>query len=370
MSLSTLEGRKEHPFFMHEMIMDQAEAISQTLKRCEKDAVEITSNWKDASQFIFTGCGTSFHAALSASHFHQLFFQRNCNATESFELCEYYPKLDQNTLVTAFSHSGMTKTTIDALKKSKDHGAKTFALTGAEHSNLERQVDSIMVVGDGMEKSRAHTKSYTSALIASMFLTTSLGGLSSSLPNHEYKLSKVPELVRIALFLENEVKELAEDYFARGIKRYFFIGSGANIATGLEAALKMKESHYSYSEGMELEQFLHGPWVSLKPGDSLIVLIAPSGAAHGRNLDLLKACKTLGVQTLAITDDQGIIELATHSLIMREIEEALSPLTYILPLQLFAYYTAVVQNINPDYIHYDDPIYWAARQIIFPPGTH
>jgi glucosamine--fructose-6-phosphate aminotransferase (isomerizing) len=182
------------------------------------------------------------------------------------------------------------------------------------------------------------------------------------------QLNDVPKAMDSALKSERLMKDLVNET-QDTVDRFIFVGSGPNVATALEAALKMKETSYAAAEGFGLEQFLHGPWVSLDRSQ-MVLLIAPKGPSYQRYFDLLSVCNRLKVPSVAITDDKHIKELASHCVWMEDISEELSPLTYIIPLQLFAYQSTLAKRINPDYIHYDDPDIWEARQIVFPPGTH
>lgn len=357
---------------MHEMILGQPSALHATLELCRKEAQDLTSYWSGKNKFILTGCGTSFHAALGSSYmFYSLFQKTEAEAVQSFELTHYYKTLNPRTLVIAFSHTGNTKTTIDAVSRAGEAGATTIGLIGVKDSNIVSKVNRSLVVGDGRELSRAHTKSYTSSLLASFYLSAYYLQAQASHQVAESMLEQLNDIPQSVMSTinheEKNIAKLAHDYSKTA--RYFFLGSGPNYATALEAALKMKETNYSASEGMELEQFLHGPWVSLKPG-SLAFLVAPMGPSHQRNVEFLQICKDLEVPTVAITNDKHVVEEATHSIFIPDVSEELSPLVYIVPLQLFAYYTAVEKGLNPDFIHYDVEKYWKARNVIFPPGTH
>ncbi len=357
---------------MHDMILGQPSALHATLELCRKEAQDLTSYWIGINKYILTGCGTSFHAALASSYmFHSLFEKTEAEAVQSFELNHYYKTLNPRTLVIAFSHTGNTKTTVDAVSRAREIGAATIGLTGVKDSAIVSKVNKALVVGDGRELSRAHTKSYTSSLFASFYLSAYYLRSQASHRVAESMLDQLNDIPQSVLSTinheEKNIAKLARDYSKIG--RYFFLGSGPNQATALEAALKMKETNYSASEGMQLEQFLHGPWVSLKPG-ILAFLVAPMGPSHQRNVDMLNICKDLEIPTVAVTNDKHVVENATHSIFIPEVSEELSPLVYIVPLQLFAYYTAVEKGLNPDFIHYDDARYWKARNVIFPPGTH
>lgn len=367
------ERRTKHPYFMHDMIIGQPSALHTTLEICKKLAPDITSYWEGTSKFVLTGCGTSFHAALASSYMLRALFQRTtAEAIQSFELEHYYHVSGSDSLIMGFSHSGITKTTVDALSYAKAQGAKTFAVTASKDSPITSVSSRHMVVGNGKDKSRAHTTCYTSAVLAAMYLGAYYKqSLASSSVTESFleQFNDVPQNVLSTIEnYEKQVVELVDRLSKTG--QYFFVGSGPNVATAYEASLKMKETNYAAAEGMELEQFLHGPWVSLKPGSSVVFVIATKGPARGRTTDLLKSCRDLGVDTVAITDDKNLIELAGDSIFMPDVSEELSPIEYIVPLQLLAYYTSLQRHTNPDMIHYDDPKFWAARQIIFPPGTH
>jgi glucosamine--fructose-6-phosphate aminotransferase (isomerizing) len=366
------EMRKKQPYFMHEMIHDQPSSLSSTLELCKKEAQDVTAYWSDVNKFLLTGCGTSFHAALASSYmFHALFHKTEVQAIQSFELNHYYGTMNPRSLVIAFSHTGNTKATIDSLARAKESGALTLGVTGVKDSNIFSRAHRVLVVGDGKEQSRAHTKSYTSSLIAAYYLAAYFLRTQASHQTAELMLEQLSDIPQsVHAIISNEEKNIAK--LARefsSIQKYFFLGTGPNEATALEAGLKMKETNHTVAEGMELEQFLHGPWVSLNP-DSLVFILAPMGPSHQRVMDLLRICKDLDVRTVAITNDKHVVELATHSIFVPDVSEELSPLAYIVPLQLFAYYASIERGLNPDMIRYDDDKYWRARNVIFPPGTH
>jgi glutamine---fructose-6-phosphate transaminase (isomerizing) len=367
------ETRARHPYFMHEMILEQPNALYATLELCKRQAPDIVPYWQGVNKIITTGCGTSFHAALaSAGILYSLFQRTDVEAVQSFELKHYYNFINSRTLAVGFSHTGATKTTTDSLLRAKEGGARTIALTGVAGSSITNLADRHLVVGNGLEKSRAHTKSYTSSILAAIYLGAHF--LHSEASNASAgaileQLNEISEYVHSTIKLnEKKIAELASSLGTRS-KRTFIVGAGPNYATALEAALKLKETSYAAAEGMETEQFLHGPWVSLSK-DCTVLMLAPQGPSRERNIDLLRALRNLDVKSVAVTDDKRIVEEATESIFVPDVKEELTPLIYIVPLQLYAYYIAIESGKNPDFIHYDDPKYWASRQIIFPPGTH
>jgi glucosamine--fructose-6-phosphate aminotransferase (isomerizing) len=366
------EKRSKHPYFMHDMILGQPRALHLTLETCKSESMDLTGYWEGASKFLLTGCGTSYHAAIASSYMLESLFQKTAaEAIQAFELKHYYHLLNPSTLVMAFSHTGFTKTTVDALAKARDSAARTFSLIGVKDTPITKVSDKSILVGNGKEKSRAHTVSYTCAVLAAMYLCAYYSRTLTASKTAESILEQLNDVPQSVLStIENYEKQVAElaEKFSRA-NQFFFVGSGPNVATAYEASLKMKETNYAAAEGMELEQFLHGPWVSLKPG-SVVFLAATKGPSSQRNLDLLKICKDLEIPTVAITDDKNLIAHSKESIFMPDVTEEISPMSYIVPLQLFSYYVSLQKHLNPDMIHYDDPKYWAARQVIFPPGTH
>ena len=266
------------------------------------------------------------------------------------------------------SHSGITKSTLDALSAVKSHGAKTLGVTHFPERPISKVCDSTLIVGDAPDKSRCHTKAYTNSATAVFAL--SLAHVDSS----QGELGKVKKEfeTRLAGELESTIsqsdapaKKAADEL--RNLTRIAFAGAGPNVVTAREAALKNKEASYLAAEGMELEEMLHGPAMSFD-SQTLVVAFVPSGPSVERARDLLAASKKIGATTMTVNDvsDLG----ADYSFPITHMHEYLSPFLCILPIYLFSYYLAVENGKNPDYIHYLDPKYWGARNIIFPPGTH
>jgi glucosamine--fructose-6-phosphate aminotransferase (isomerizing) len=131
------------------------------------------------------------------------------------------------------------------------------------------------------------------------------------------------------------------------------------------------ETSYVPAQGFETEQLLHGPWVSMGEHTALVVL-APNGNCHARNVDLVKAARKFRTPSLGLIDegDSELRSLCNDVVQLPTIDEHLSPFINIIPLYLFAYYSCVSRGLNPDLLRYTTPAYWQARQVIFPPGTH
>jgi glutamine---fructose-6-phosphate transaminase (isomerizing) len=354
--------RTSHPFFTYDMIREIPTGFRSTL--------EVVSNFDpepfEASELIFTGNGTAFYSAAMGPEVLNL-SPRNWRAVGGLELANYEP-LKKSATVVGVSHSGITKSTMDALAKWKSNGAKTIGVTHFQDRPISKIVDRTFVVGNSPDKSRCHTKAYTDSAAAVFAL--SLAFIKSSNPEIENVKkefhNKLPDEINDTISQSEELaRSAARDL--RNVSKIFFAGAGPNHVTAREAALKIKEASYLAAEGMELEEILHGPAMSFNK-QTLVVAIAPSGPSVERARDLVNASKKIGAATIVVSDLTNFG--ADYEFQIKQTHEYLSPFLTIIPLYLFSYFLAVENGKNPDYIHYTDQTYWDARTIIFPPGTH
>ena len=212
------------------------------------------------------------------------------------------------------------------------------------------------------ENSAAFTISHTAAMTILAMLAREIaagtglqcaGGLAR-------ELDLLPSLMEDCLRLEPRVRDWVEN--VKSAERFYFAGWGPNVATAYEVALKIKETSYRKTEGFQLEQYLHGPFVATHPGVAS-VFIVPSGPGRARSMDLIAAVNTVGGHSVALIEegDSEIGALAATALSLPRTCEALTPITYLVPLQLFTYWLAVESGSNPDTFRLDDPVHNAAR---------
>ncbi len=369
--------RSAHPFLTYDMIREIPDAVRETLRRDTEPAAGIAGSLADRRFLYMTGCGTAFYSALLAQRLVAAHGTERIRseAVPALEFSAYAARADRDCGAVGVSHSGITKATVDALRFARDRGVRTVAVTHFDGRPISEVADATLVVGNGPDRSRMHTKCYaTGALGAAMVgLEWSVVAGGGSRRVIESRMAAMQELpahqAALLKALDSSCKALASDHL--GVRTTFLVGSGPNEATVLEAALKLKETSYIAAEGMETEQFLHGPWQVLGP-DSVVFVAAPPGPAHARAVDLVRAARTVGARVVALVQE-GDREIQGHAstiLPMPEVDEFLSPFLYIIPLYLYAYYASVARGHNPDVLRYLEPGYWAAREIIFPPGTH
>lgn len=343
--------------------------IPQGLRATIKAVTSFAPETGDSGDLIFTGNGTALYSAVMGSQV--LGLTRNIwRAEGAFEIANYEPVREKSRTrtVVGVSHSGITKSTLDALSRVKSEGAKTIGVTHFPDRPISEVADKTIVIGDSPDKSRCHTKAYTDSAAAVFALCLAFARpLNQELDGvrKELEMRLADEIESTISSTEASAKSAAKEL--RDASKILFAGAGPNVVTAREAALKVKESSYLSGEGMELEEMLHGPAMSFNE-KTLVVAIIPSGPSVERARDLIAASNKIGASTMVVSDQQGFG--ADYEIKINGIHEYLSPFLTIIPLYLFSYYLAVENGKNPDYIHYTDPTYWAARTIIFPPGTH
>ncbi len=141
-------------------------------------------------------------------------------------------------------------------------------------------------------------------------------------------------------------------------RRIYILGSGPNVATAREAALKIREASFASADAMALEQFLHGPRVAVNPGD-LMVFVCVDGPAQGRAAEAIRSFGAVGAILWVVGQlPNGVDEAPSFSL--PPLPEVVSPLLAVVPMQLLACFLAVARGVNADSFRRDDPRYEAA----------
>ena len=359
--------RTAHPFYMYDMIRGIPQGFQKTVQVMQEQLSRTPLPKKEP--LFLTGNGTAYYSCLMGSQF---LAETNLpwKAVQAFDLLHYSPKTTPAGVVVGVSHSGITKNTVDALGHAKSRQTSTIAVTHFADRPISSVADRTFVVGDGPDKSRCHTKTYTDSAAAVLSLSLAHGklhGYESPIEQH-FSNELHDDLTETVRSSESLAKSAAKS-LASNIRKVFVVGSGPNAVTAREVALKVKESSFLPAEGMMLEEILHGPWVTFDR-ETLLLLVLPAGSPSERALELLKVASKLGTRTAVVTGEKRPQPEADYLFKVPETPEVLSPFTTVIPFYFLSYFLAVEKGGNPDYLRYQDPVYWDARNIIFPSGTH
>ncbi len=258
-----------------------------------------------------------------------------------FTIYQQAPNLS-GSLVLGISQSGKSPDIVSVLAEGKKQGALTAALTNHPESDLGKAAEIVLDLSAGREISLAATKTYTSQL-------TCLASLSVALdPTDERrtKLAELPHYVEKTFALEDYVHNLVERY--RYMTQCTVIGRGFNYASAFEFSLKLKELTYTIAEPYSSADFLHGP-VALVDRGFPVFVIAPSGMMIPEMKSLVGEVRDRYAEVIMLSDHQDLLKTTKHALALPAgVPEWLSPITAIIPAQMFAMYLAETRGIDVD----------------------
>ena len=251
---------------------------------------------------VFTGCGTSFHAAQTGG--------------EAYQALEAVLSPPQADLMVAISHEGETKLTLEATQA---FVGPVWLVTGTEKGPIAELAEEVIVATPEIEESYCHTASYTCAVAA---LAAMRG-----------------EDVR---WLRQSVDTVLTDPFPGGDwERVVVVGAGRDWPTAQEAVLKLREGAYVAAEAHETEQILHGHFAAIDEKVRVFVLEGEGRAAE-RAADVVKALGEIGAETTLVPTTHPVVDLVRFQMLAVELAER--------------------RGVNPDKIRWDDPRWDAARQ--------
>jgi len=258
----------------------------------------------DGATVLFTGCGTSFHAALACGP-----------ATQALEVVlGNAPRAD---VLVAISHEGETRLTREALRGFQ---GETWLITGASESPIAQEVDHVVVATPAVEESYCHTVSYTCAVAAGRALR---GDDVSGLATDVFRELDAPPLG-------------ASDH-----ERFVVAGAGRDTATALEAVLKLREGAHVAAEAHQTEQLLHGHLAAIDPHVRCFVLEGEGRAAE-RAVDAMRALGELGCDALLVPTTHPVVDIVRFQLLTCDLADA--------------------RGVDPDMIRWDEDPWNRARQ--------
>lgn len=264
-------------------------------------------------------------------------------ATPSLYTIYQAPPILKNALVLGISQSGKSPDIVSVLAEAQRQGALTAAITNFGDSDLARQAHHVIQLHAGVEQSLAATKTYTSEIMAMALLSATLADDKLMLA----ALESAPEAVAATLRIHDQVAQVAQRY--RYMQYCIVIGRGYNYASAFELALKLKELTYTVAEPYSSADFLHGPLALIENGFPVIV-VAPSGVMLPELKSFVEVLRQREAEPIVISDDPAMLELARVPLpLLTSLPEWLSPLTAIIPGQLFALHLAVARDYDPDH---------------------
>jgi len=347
--------KQGYPHFMLKEIYEQPLTIRNTLRLQEQYLELMTAFLDRAGEVFLVACGTSYHACLAASYmFSKLAFLATHPIIASEFIEQHGKSVNIDSTILAVSQSGETADTLAALEHARQRAATILGLTNVIGSTLTRLSRVYVCQQSGPEIGVAATKTFTSQLSVlaqlALRLAKSRGKVSHvEIEFLEDKLEEIPEVAENIIKTQGEeIRRLAQKYKDR--QCFFYLGRGISSATALEGRLKLMEIAYVPAIAYPAGESKHGPISLIEPGFP-VFFICPRDETHRTIVSSIMEMKARGASIIAVVEegDEDIKQLADDCVeIPKGVPEILSPILYVIPLQLFAYYTALERGQDPD----------------------
>jgi len=267
-------------------------------------ALHVEERLPEGARVLFTGCGTSYHAALAAG-------------PAAHALDVVLGRVPAADVLVAVSHEGETTLTLEAVES---FAGETWAITGKADSPIPQACDHVVVATPEVEQSYCHTASYTCAVAAGRaLLGEDVSGLADEVAG---------ELA-------------AEPIPASSHERWLVAGAGRDLPTALEAVLKLREGAHVAAEAHQTEQLLHGHLAAVDDSVRCFVLEGENRAAE-RAADAVAALRELGCDAALLPSRHPVVD--------------------VVPFQRLAVDLASMRGVDPDAIRWDEAPWDRARK--------
>ncbi|MEI6308784.1 MAG: glutamine--fructose-6-phosphate transaminase (isomerizing), partial [bacterium] len=300
-----------------------------------------------ARRLYISACGTAYHAGIAGKYLIESLAGLPVEVEIASEFRYRRMPFVEGSLGLVISQSGETMDTLAALKRFKEQGIPTLAITNVQGSSICREADHIFYTKAGPEIAVASTKAYLTQVLSLVLLAVKLSQLKGQpQPELVCELERIPLLAEQVLAeLEKTVQEYANRM--RFLDDYFILGRGLDFASALEGALKLKEISYVHCEAYAAGELKHGPLALVTQGKQVCIL-ATQRNLFAKTLSNLKEVKARGAEALALSFPDGNGLEADEIWTLPPTLDPLGPLLSMIPLQLFAYYMAKEKGCDID----------------------
>jgi glutamine---fructose-6-phosphate transaminase (isomerizing) len=348
--------------FMLKEIFEEPNVIKETLSgRIDDDAqVDLSGELgniseqrlREISKIAITGCGTAYHAGMVGMYLLRSLVKLPVEMELASEFRYGDPVIDPTALVIAMSQSGETADTIEAVKIAKEAGTSVLGICNVLGSHLTRLADGTLYTRGGPEIGVAATKTYVSQVTAMTLFALYLATVRKTIePRRLAEIAEntklLPASVDVVLNTSDYIRDVARKI--RKMQSCLFIGRYINYPTALEGALKLKEISYIHAEGYAAGEMKHGP-IALLDTETPVIGIMTDGRVREKILSNIMESKAREAPIILVANhgDEEAAAVADHVFWVPKVDELLSPIVNVIPLQLLAYHIADIEGKDVD----------------------
>ncbi len=305
-----------------------------------------------AERLIIISCGTSWHAGLIGEYLIEEYAKIPVEVEYASEFRYRKPVIRKGDIVLAISQSGETADTLAAVEMAKEAGATILGICNVTGSTLSRVTEAGVYTHAGMEIGVASTKAFSAQVTVLIMLALKLGFEKGEITKEEYKklineIAAIPEKLKTILDDNGHIRSIAEKY--KDSVNALYLGRGYLFPVALEGALKLKEISYIHAEGYPAGEMKHGP-IALIDNNLPVIVVAPQDDYYEKILSNIREVKARqgNVITVVTEGDEKLKELSDDVITIPKSHPVMTPLLTVIPLQLFAYHTALMRGCNVD----------------------
>lgn len=334
-------SKNGYDHYMLKEINEEGEVVKRILSLYTKDnKVGNIFNIKKYKSIDIVACGSAAFAGYIGKYYIEKYANIRTNVHYASEYRYQKNFFDKDTLVILISQSGETADTLAAMKLANEHDIDTLSIVNRRDSSIARESKYVIYTPAGIEIAVATTKAYLAQVIILILLAIK----NSSMEEEGIReLKLLPNIITkyINDFNYKEIAKLVSDK-----KNVFYLGRGIDYYLALEGSLKLKEISYIHSEAFPAGELKHGS-ISLIDENFGVIAIVLDKSISDKTISNLKEVSSRGAEVIAITNiDKD--DFSTHKILLDNHSEFLTPLTAIIPMQLLAYNTALIEGYDID----------------------
>jgi glucosamine--fructose-6-phosphate aminotransferase (isomerizing) len=338
-----LKNNYEH--FMLKEIYEQPKVVSNIINKYIDNLKDQMIDFNKYQYIHIVGCGSAMHAGMIGKSIIEKYSSIKIDVEIASEYRYRNITYNKKTLVIIISQSGETADSLAALKKANENNIDTLAIVNVIGSSIAREARYVMYMHAGPEIAVATTKAFSVqvALLSLIAFKLSNSKINDSI--NDYK--KIDKYLEEVLSYRDKYIDIANILYNK--EHVFFIGRGIDYALCMEGSLKLKEISYIHSEAYSAGELKHGT-ISLIDNNTPVIAIATDKDLIDKTISNIKETKARGSYVIYITTEEFNIDADFYDkkIVLPTTNDFISPLITTIPLQLIAYETARMKELDID----------------------